>query len=98
MTSPQYIYLACHTGQIKVQIEVAGHLCGVMISHRVVLALVREILQVPDLCMIWMTLPYDMTMLMPHIVGAHESAPSINLPASSFPSPPPPPRVFSIYL
>jgi hypothetical protein len=87
----------------RVQIEVVDHLCGVMVSHGVVPTLVRDILWVPELSMIWMTLPHDMTSLMHHIVSvinlierlrdhahvSHDSTPSASSPDRSTSSTPP---------
>jgi len=76
-----------------------------MVRHGVVPIQVREILRVPKLFAIWMTLPHDMMSLMHHVFSAlnlidrlkdvsHDSTPSIsspNRPTSSSPLGPPPP-------
>jgi hypothetical protein len=79
-----------HRSDQRVQIEVVDELCGVMVSHGVVPALVRDILQVTELSTIWTTLPHVMTSLMSHLISvinlikslrglahtAHDSTPS----------------------
>jgi hypothetical protein len=66
----QYIDPTCHAGQIK-ESELRWWITYVVYFQEGVTPVnVREILHVPELSVIWSTLPHDMTSLMHHVVSA----------------------------